>query len=213
MKEPFTIRAGENESFNIVTLYGEIKAESINAVSDIILKSRPGPFVVHVNSTGGAVIEGRGLVELLNSFDVPVTWISRGYNASMGCNIPHLGDGLRLCYKGTQFMYHSRTLSLHGSIDEIDQKLGLTSTEAEISDAIIYKAIGLTKREYKRYNGSDYRVNAETALTVGKHGMVDGIIMKDYRNGEFDIMTRHGKKYISVLKHRRADLANLPVIL
>lgn len=212
MKDALCLRNKEDKGFNIVTLYGNTSSEAMDMVADAILRSRPGPFIVHVSSGGGSTIPARSIAELLNSYDVPVTWVSRGYNASMAACLPHLGDGLRLCYKGSVFMYHARRYTMNGGDGELLQKFTVAKEEADRTDEIIYKAIGLTKREYKRYNGEDIRLTAVEAMAVGKHGMLDGIIEKDYRDGRFLIQTREGLKEIDVMIHRRKDLATLPVI-
>lgn len=212
MRDPLSIRTGDNEGFNIITINGTIDAASTALICDTIIKSRPGPFLVYIASGGGGVGSGQSITDMLNSYDVPVTYISRGYCASMAAIMPHLGDGLRLSFASTTFMYHHTKYNPKGTADTILEGVALMHKDDEAMNLEVRKAIGLTKREWQKYNGEDIYLNAKLCMGVGKNGMVDGIILKDYRDGRFIIQTREGKKEVDIMIHRRKDLPTLPVI-
>lgn len=205
-------RVSETEGYTILTIDGKLDAPAMGAVIDNILKVPNGPFVIYIASGGGSITHGNSVCELLKSFDVPVTFISRGLCASMAAIMPHYGDFMRLALPGTSFMYHAARYSPNGNEQELTQGLPVAFRENELIDKGVRNAIGLTKAQWKKYDGADIRLTDEECLHIGKHGMLDGIIVKDNRKGSLIIRTREGLKAINILKDRRSHLPSIPVI-
>ena len=199
-------------TYSHLDLMGGFSKDTISKFFERIERTSPGPIVVSMMGSGGAVAYKQAIIDVLVSFDVPVTILSRGMCASACALFPHSGDFIRLCYPNTSFLYHARNNSIEGNVDELENKVERFRKQVERDKKILMGQIGLTEKEIEKYQGNDYTVSADEALYVGKHGMVDGIIVKDYRDGRFLIRTRDGNKEINVTLHRRGDLAKLPAV-
>lgn len=206
------VKDHERPIYNVITLTSSINEEKVASVIDNIIKAKPGAFVIHMSTNGGDVNVGFGISTMLEVMAHPVTFISRAMNASMGAVLPHTLDSLRLCYDTSVFLYHASSARLTGAYETIEHKLDFYKERERDLDKKAYTAIGITKKQYEKYSKADVMINAQQALTIGTHGMVDGIIIKDYQDGRYLIKTRDGNKEIDVTKHRRSDLKTLPVI-
>lgn len=199
------------DHFNVITINGKIEPENQSAFFDNFHRAPDFPFLVYVCSLGGSDSTGLGIMDAIGSINRPVTIVSRGRCCSMGAILPHIDNAIRLCYMTTTFMYHEAFYTVNGVREIIDQKLEIgVVNDNYIADRVM-RNVGLTKAQYKKYSRRDYYLGAEEAINVGKYGMIDGIIIKDYRDGRFLIKTREGNKEINITQHRRADIKNLPV--
>lgn len=206
------IPQGSEGHFNIITINGKIDPENTNSFWDNFHRAPDFPFLVYICSLGGGDNTGMAIMDALESVERPVTIVSRGRCASMAAVLPHVDNAIRLCYPTTSFMYHQAYLTVTGSQEIVERKMVMgEKMDAHISKRIM-RNVGLNKTQYKKYSSEDYFLDAEEALTAGKHGMVDGIIIKDYRDGRFLIKTRDGNKEIDITQHRRSDIKNLFVV-
>lgn len=204
---------GEDSVINFLTIDVPIKNPEVKPIFDDLIKSTPdSPFIIYIRSPGGGISIGRAMADMLTSYDVPVTIISNSLNSSMGAIFPHLGNFIRLCYTSSTFLYHHAKYDLGGTYDEVNNALTVLSDSSAEMDKAVMKASGLNVRQYKKYNGTDYRITAEQALSAGTKGLIDGIIIKDFRDGKYLIKTREGNKVIDATKHRRSDLSSIPVV-
>lgn len=196
---------------NTIVLHGGFNKDTIGKFYDQIDRSRPGPFIVLLSGQGGSVNMMLAIADTLRSFDVPVTVISRAGNASANTRLPLTSDFVRLCYDSSIFMFHNTRFHNEGSIEEIENgyKKNLESTAHKTNQFM--EQIGLTARQAKKFDGKEYTLRAEEALITGTKGIVDGIIVKDFRDGRFIIRTRDGLKEINAAIHRRGDIINLPI--
>lgn len=151
------------------------------------------------------------IADTLRSFDVPVTIISRSTNASANTRLPLTSDFVRLCYDSSVFIFHNTRFHNEGSIEEIENGYKNNLETIAYKTKQFMEQIGLTSRQVRKFDGKDYTVRAEEALMTGTKGIVDGIIVKDFRDGRFIIRTRDGLKEINATIHRRADIAKLPI--
>jgi len=197
--------------YSVLDLMGGFNKDTTNKFFERIDKILPGPIVVYMMGNGGQTGIRQAITDVLISFDVPVTVLSRGYCASACAFFPHASDFIRLCYPNTTFLYHSRTNGIEGNVDELEDRIARFRKQITRDKESFGIHIGLTKKEIDKYHGNDHTVSAEEALYIGKHGMVDGIIVKDFRDGKFIIRTREGLKQIDVTIHRRGDIAKLPI--
>lgn len=204
-------RKGKETNFSVITVNGKIESEKCTQIFDNIHKAPPGPILIYLDSPGGAVVVGVSLMDVLDNLASPVTFISKGNCASMGANIPHLRDSIRLCYEYTTFVYHATRYAPSGTNEEVETALEFNVARSNRLKERVRTAIGLTSDEQKAYTGQDKHVSAWDALHTGKYGMVDGIIRKDYQDGTYLIETRDGVKMIDITKHRRSDLHALPI--
>lgn len=193
---------------------GLFNDKDIQPIFNMLTRIKPQPIVIFLTSDGGTTGMAVQLTERLEALDVPVTIISELYNSSCGAFWPHMSNFVRLAYPHSVFTYHFGIVRLSGTSDnEIEnQKRYLDVMNEDFVDAAREK-IGLTKKEFKKYHSTDHILFGFDALEIGEHGMVDGLILKDYRNGTYLCKTRGGNKIIDVTKHRREDIANLPVVV
>ncbi|QYN79910.1 ATP-dependent Clp protease proteolytic subunit [Kosakonia phage Kc263] len=196
---------------NVIVLNGGFTKDTIEKFYEQLDRSRPGPFVVQLFGQGGSVNMMLTVADILRSFDVPVTVISRGANASANVRMPLTSDFIRLCYDSSTFLFHATRFRSEGSIEEVEHKYkkNLESSARKVNDFM--EQVGVTKRQAEKYNGKEFTLNAEEALMTGTKGIVDGIIVKDFRDGKFIIRTRDGLKQIDATIHRRGDIAKLPI--
>jgi len=204
----------QGDGFNHCTIVfkGKFYNDSVLEVFESLRFAPKLPLVVYLNSEGGSIHVGLVFLELLKSLDVPITFVSELFNASMSCMLPHAEDFIRLCYPHSVFVYHGPNFNASGSEKEIAVSLEYSYEGANYWKNIFKDAVGLTTKEMKDYTTYDHPIFGYKALDVGTKGMVDGVIIKDLRNGQFLCKTRGGLKVIDVRKHRRGDIAGLPVV-
>ena len=193
---------------------GFFNDKDIQPIFNMLTRIKPQPIVIFLTSDGGASGMAVQLTERLEALGHPVTIISELYNSSCGAFWPHMSNFVRLAYPHSVFTYHFGIVRLSGtSNDEMEnQKRYLEVMNSVFVDAVREK-IGLTKKEFKKYHSTDHILFGLDALNIGENGMVDGLILKDYRDGTYLCKTRGGNKIIDVTKHRREDIAGLPVVV
>lgn len=199
------------EIYNVVTFEGGINADNAPGFFENILKCAGKSIVVYITSHGGLISAGSAMLDMISTMSKPVTFISKGRNGSMGALLPHAGDSIRLAYRSSTFIYHAPTFYPTGTEEEVKSEFASALKTADHIRKTAIKSIGLSANQYKKYDSRDVAITAEEALRIGRHGMIDGIILKDYGNGTFLIETTEGNKLIDTTKHRRGDLANITV--
>jgi len=198
--------------YNVVDLTGGFNKDTAPKFFTRVDALQRKPTLVYMMGPGGAVSYKQALVDTLAALDVPITVVSRGYCASSCAQFPHNSDFVRLAYPNATFLYHARTNTVEGNLDILEGSMERFKYGIERDNKIFMEQVGLTKKQASIYQGPDKWVTPDEALMVGKHGMVDGIIITDYRDGRFLIKTREGNKEINITQHRRGDLKNIPVI-
>lgn len=193
---------------------GFFNDKDIQPIFNMLTRIKPQPVVIFLTSDGGTTGMAVQLTERLEALGHPVTIISELYNSSCGAFWPHMSNFVRLAYPHSVFTYHFGIVRLTGtSTNELEnQQRYLDVMNANFVDTVREK-IGLSKKEFKKYHGTDHILFGFDALEIGENGMVDGLILKDYRDGTYLCKTRGGNKIIDVTKHRREDIAGLPVVV
>ena len=202
-----------NLKLNIITMLGGFSKETLPKIFESLDRSPYGPYIIKLTGPGGMVNTMLTVADILASYDVPVTIISRGVNGSANARFPHTSDFIRLCYPSSKFVFHSSTFGSNGTIEAIEDKYENAKATIEGKLSCFAKHFGITKRQAAKYNNHEFAVNAEDALNTGTKGIVDGIIIKDFGDGRYLIKTRNGNKLMDAKIHRRGDLADLPVHL
>lgn len=170
-------------------------------------------LMIWLNSNGGSLNTGLMLDDKLKAKNLNVTYISHLYNASLGCLLPHLSDNIKLCYYNSVFTFHGASRTIEGREDNFKDLLKYADYAIDsVNDAVV-KSVGLTKKEFSVYNSGDKIYYGYELLDKGTNGWFDGIILKEFKPGNFLIKTRDGNKLIDVAKHKLADLKDLPVIV
>lgn len=171
-----------------------------------------GSLIIWLNSPGGTPQIALMFDEKLRTKGLNVTYISYLFNASSACTLPHLSDAIRLTYHNSVFTFHGATTHISERKGQFEMVKEYASHGIDTINELMMKSIGLTKKEFKKYDGDDLIIYGYKLLDVGEHGIVDGIILKETGIGEFLIKTRDGNKLIDVSKHKRSDIKNLPVV-
>lgn len=192
---------------------GDFSMKEITPIFNMLTRIKKVPILFYLTSDGGTPGLAMQLVDRLNALDVPVTIISELYNASTSALFPHQSDFIRLAYPHSVFTYHYGMIRISGmSQEEVENQRSYVEVMQEKFVDVARQKIGLSKKEFKKYYSYDNIMYGFDCLNIGTNGMVDGLILEDYRDGRFLIKTRDGNKVIDVTIHRRGDLATLPVV-
>ncbi|EBY9763918.1 hypothetical protein D5W64_12465 [Salmonella enterica subsp. enterica serovar Saintpaul] len=211
VKEEVKVTEAKRETWDI-NIFGLIKEEDIRATCSLIRANKDRlPVTVYIASNGGNVSAGLVILDVLESLNVPVTWIFQGFSASMAVSIAQNFNQLRLAYPHSRLMCHDFSFTVSGRMIELEnQKLLSNETEVEMIDRYA-KVVGMSHKEVKKkLFDVDVLMNTETALNLGENGLIDGIIYSDFGDGVYLCKTRHGLKVIDTFIHTPADLVNLP---
>lgn len=196
-----------------VFLRGKIVAAEID---DIFTEINRLPFGCHliiwIASPGGSVHTAVMLAELLDTKNIKATYISYLFNGSAATTLPQLNDALRLAYPHSVFTFHGATYSVSEREEHLEQVMKYSRYAVDFTNDRCREKVGLSKKEFKKYDGNDLIVYGYELLDVGEHGWVDGLIIRETSAGQFLIKTRDGLKQIDVGLHTRADLKNLPTV-
>jgi ATP-dependent Clp protease protease subunit len=162
----------------IITL-GDIDEENANDIIQFIheinyldaekTESKRDPITIIVNSYGGDMYRGFGVVDAIKDSVTPVHTVCYGAALSMGFIIMASGHK-RSASKHSTFMYHEILWSLN------EEKLSSHKREVEegkrimdIYDSIILECTNLTKKQLDivKKEHRDWYINAEDALVYG----------------------------------------------
>lgn len=168
-------------------------------------------LLIWLSSPGGSPQTALMFDEKLKARGINVTYISYLFNASAAANLPQLSDGIRLTYPHSVFTFHGPTFNITEREDRFEMARSYSKVATDITDERIMSAAGLTKKEFKKYSGDDIILYGYQLLDVGQHGLVDGLILKEYGPNLFLIKTREGNKMIDVAIHKRSDIKDLPI--
>lgn len=203
---------GSPDSYEL-NFNGEFNQTYMEQIFDLIDDIPPSSkLLIWINSNGGSVHTGLMLKEKLESKALDVTFISRLFNASMGALMPQIGDYIRLTYPHSVFTFHEVAFKHTGSLDELKSLENYSFEAANLINDLVMEKVGLTKKEFKKYNGYDLIQFGYQLLDVGQHGFIDGLILRELTATQFLIKTRDGNKIIDITKHKRSDIKDLPVV-
>lgn len=142
--------------------------ESADASRDIKL---------YINSPGGSVIHGLGIVDVMNYIKPDVATINVGMCASMGSVILSAGTkGKRSALVSSKVMIHQASSGTQGNIQ--DQRITLRETEMYnfLLLKMLAKNTGKTFDEMLELSKRDFWINSDDSE---KFGIVDEVILRD----------------------------------
>lgn len=169
-------------------------------------------LIIWLSSPGGIPQVALMFDDKLRAKGLNVTYISYLFNGSTACTLPHLSDAIRLTYHHSVFTFHGATVSVCNRKGQFEMVKNYADEGIEKINTLMMETIGLTKKEFRKYDENDIIIYGYTLLDVGTHGMIDGIILKEIDVGQFLIKTRDGNKIIDVSKHKRSDIKDLPLV-
>lgn len=99
---------------------------------------------IYINSSGGSVVDGLGVIDTINFINCPVSTTCIGMAASMGAVLLSCGDrGKRFVLPHSRVMIHQVSSGMHGTLS--DMKIELEQTEKCKNDIYNILAKNLNK--------------------------------------------------------------------
>lgn len=159
---------------------------------------------IHMNiaSPGGIVYYGMGVIDTMNTIQPDVVTIGHGLQMSMGAmTLIHGAPGKRYVLPNSRVMIHQPSGGSQGTASSMAE----SQNEIDYLKAKLLYDIetlaGITFEEALYYCEKNYYMSARTALTLGTHGIVDGIII----DKGFETTDDDGKVNKITLIARRQD--------
>lgn len=164
-----------------VTL-GTINAEEVNDIIRLIYdindedtgKQKVEPIRLIINSFGGEVYSGLGLIDVMNCSTTPIYTICHGSAMSMGFQIFIMGHQ-RIASKNATFMYHEASYPVEGKVQTHIQELNEVKRIEKILDDYTLEKTTISPKKLKQIKSThtDWYITAQEAL---EYGIVDKVI-------------------------------------
>jgi ATP-dependent Clp protease protease subunit len=133
------------------------------------------PINLIINSDGGDVYEGLGIIDFIDTLPCPVNTNVIGRACSMAAIILAAGTGTRVASKNAIIMVHELSTGNYGKATDLVS----TSAHIEQLDTVLFTLLNkYTKRDlnseyWQKLARKDYYMNSESAL---RHGLIDKIL-------------------------------------
>ena len=134
---------------------------------------------LYINSPGGSITDGMGIVDTMNYIKCPVSTICVGLAASMGSVLLACGTkGKRFATPNAEVLIHQPLISggLAGQTTEIKIHADHMVKTREKLNKLLSEKTGQSLEQIEKDTERDHYMTAEEAL---KYGLIDGIL--DYR--------------------------------
>ena len=133
---------------------------------------------LYINSPGGSITDGMGIVDTMNYIKCPVSTICIGMAASMGAVLLAAGEkGKRFATPNAEILIHQPLISggLSGQTTEIKIHADHMVRTREKLNKLLSERTGQSLETIERDTERDNYMTAEEAL---KYGLIDGILDK-----------------------------------
>ena len=136
---------------------------------------------LYINSPGGSVTDGLGIIDTMNYIKCPVTTICIGMAASMGALLLTSGTkGRRFATPNAEILIHQPLISgqgggISGQTTEIKIQADQMLKTRERINRIISETTGKPIEQVEKDTERDHYLTAEEAL---EYGLIDGIMDK-----------------------------------
>jgi ATP-dependent Clp endopeptidase proteolytic subunit ClpP len=172
---------GVSVTDSVIYLHGDIMlGNCFDFISKVrlILAHRPEdkkgePITVLLNSNGGDVYEALGIIDYMESVEVPINVIARGRAMSAGAMILCCGTGIRAASKNTTIMVHEASANIFGKSADI-------KANAEHIDELeedFYKMMAQkTKHDEEFWRKACRKDYYMTAAKAAELGLIDQVI-------------------------------------
>lgn len=126
------------------------------------------PIELHINSVGGSVYDGFGLISVILASKTPVYGYCDGYVMSMGFAI-YAATHKRFAGRFSSFMYHEVSTMSHGKNTEIEEVTKENRRLQKMYDDLIIERTNLkqTKLNSVKKNKKDWFFGVDEALENG----------------------------------------------
>lgn len=150
-------------------------------------------ITMHINSPGGSVLHGLGIIDVMNYVNSDIVTINTGLSASMGSVLLSSGTkGKRSSLLFSRVMIHQLSHGNHGNI----QDTRINQIEAEKYNYILFKILGQNcGKDYKEvieWARRDRWYNSQEAL---EFGIIDEVINSTKLNMSMDQMLEGFDEY------------------
>ena len=138
-------------------------------------------IALYINSPGGSVTDGFGIIDTMNYIKCPVTTICVGMAASMGALLLTSGTkGKRFATPNAEILIHQPLIGgqgggISGQKTEIQIQADQMLKTRERINKIISKTTGKSIEQVQKDTERDHYMTAEEAL---EYGLIDGIMDK-----------------------------------
>jgi len=153
----------------------ESKTEALTGIyihgEDISVEIQPldrEPILLYIDSSGGEVYSGFGLVNVMNSSATDIITIVRGKAMSMAFLIALAGKK-RYAYKNTTFMYHDVSTSTYGKTEEFKREVKEMERIGKKYDDLVSEWSYITQEELddKKIHVIDWYFDGVKAIDLG----------------------------------------------
>ena len=134
---------------------------------------------LYINSPGGSITDGMGIIDTMNYIKCPVTTICIGMAASMGALLLTCGEkGKRFATPNAEILIHQPLISgggISGQTTEIKIHADQMVKTREKINRIISETTGQPLEKVEQDTDRDHYLTAQEAL---EYGLIDGIMDK-----------------------------------
>lgn len=137
-------------------------------------KDKKKPIHLYINSPGGVVNDGLGIIDIMHIVKAPVYTYVVGMAASMGSLILTSGEpGHRVATKHSTVMIHQVSGGTQGTIKDMEKRFAYSKVLQKVTNEILSKTTGKSMKEIEDAVDRDNFLSAEEAK---KFGLIDKII-------------------------------------
>lgn len=183
---------------------GEIDKEGYKSFYNI-LRGYPAkdPIILELATQGGDPSISNIWVETISTRHVATMLLCLNEICSAGIFFLGIPGSTRLCYPSTIFMCHQPEIGYPktgpGSLIEWN---GIAAEQCLMGMKRVQVEAGLSDEEVQMMNCSyDMYFDAFDALAMGKHGLIDGIIIRQIGLRGYIVITRKGYKFFHFPTH------------
>jgi ATP-dependent Clp protease protease subunit len=126
------------------------------------------PITFLINSPGGLMHDMLGIIDFMQSIDIPVNTICRGTAFSAAAVILACGTGTRACSARSNIMFH-QSLNYHeGKFNDVEASIAYTKImENQVHEVLAKNSNQKDISWWKEKMKTDYFLSAEDAIKLG----------------------------------------------
>ena len=167
----------------IIIISGEITDQLSEIITAELLyleaEDQESPITIYINSPGGSITDGMGIVDTMNYIKCPVSTICVGLAASFGAVLLANGEkGRRFATPNAEILIHQPLIGgngIAGQTTEIKIQAEHMIKTREKLNKLLSDKTGQTIETIEKDTERDHWMTAEEAL---KYGLIDGIMDK-----------------------------------
>jgi ATP-dependent Clp protease protease subunit len=124
------------------------------------------PIKIYINSLGGSLTDGYGLVDIITMSETPVYTIGIATAYSAGALILVAGHK-RFMYPKASFMLHEGSAFIGGDAGKVKDTMKFYDKQLEIGREFILKRSRITPELYDQKQANDWYFTADECLSLG----------------------------------------------